>query len=73
MGAVALPESLGDEHADARRRAELTVRQLGTAQERRDRAADSLREAEEALAAAREHADKAELAHQRAQQLLYDL
>jgi hypothetical protein len=53
--------------AAARREAELTARQLRTAQERRDRAAGSLREAEEAFAAARERVEEAELAHRRAQ------
>lgn len=59
--------------ADARRHAELTTRQLRTAQERHDRAAEALREGEEGLAAARERAEEAELAHQRAQQLLDSL
>jgi hypothetical protein len=59
--------------ADARRHAELTARQLRTAEERRDRAAGALREAEEGLAAARERAEEAELAHERAQQQLESL
>jgi hypothetical protein len=59
--------------AEARRLAELTVRQVGTAQERRDRAAESLRDADDALAAARDRAEEAALAHRRAQQALEDL
>jgi hypothetical protein len=59
--------------ADARRHAELTTRQLRTAQERRDRAAAALGEAEEALTAARDRAEEAEIAHQRAQATLEGL
>jgi hypothetical protein len=59
--------------AEARRQSELTTRQLATAQERRDRAAGALHDAEEALATARERAEEGELAHQRAQQLLEGL
>jgi hypothetical protein len=59
--------------AEARRLADLTVRQVGTAQERRDRAAESLRDADDALAAARDRAEEAALAHRRAQQALEDL
>jgi hypothetical protein len=53
--------------ADARRVAERAARELQTAQQRRDRAADSLGDAEDALAVARNRADEAALAHRRAQ------
>jgi hypothetical protein len=52
----------------ARRQAELTARQVRTAEQRRDRAAASLGEAENALAAARQRAEAATLEHQRAQE-----
>lgn len=56
--------------AAAHRSAELAARKLQTAQERRDRAAASLGEAEDALTAACERAREATLAHQSAQQAL---
>lgn len=56
--------------ADARRLAERAARELRSAQERRDRAADALREADEALAGARERAEQAALAHRHAQREL---
>ena len=54
----------------AGRLAERAARDLGTAQERRDRAAASLHDAEEALAAARARAEEAALAHRHAQEAL---
>ncbi len=59
--------------ADARRAAERAARQLGTAQSRRDDAADALREAEDALAAAVEEAERATLEHDRADRALKQL
>lgn len=59
--------------ATARREAERTARQVDTAQERRDRAAGALRDADDALAAARERAEEAALTMRRAQQALDDL
>jgi hypothetical protein len=59
--------------AAARRLEVRTARELEAAQERRDRAATSLREAEAALAAAREEAEDAASAHLRAQQALEGL
>jgi hypothetical protein len=56
--------------ADARRAAERAERDLNSTQARRGAAADSLREAEEALAAAREHTERAKLEHARAEQAL---
>lgn len=56
--------------AGARRVAEHTAGEQQAAQERRDRAAESLRDAEDALAAARVRAETAALAHERAQQAL---
>jgi hypothetical protein len=50
--------------AAARRQAELTARQVRTAEKRRDRAAASLGEAEDTLAAARERAEEATLEHE---------
>jgi hypothetical protein len=56
--------------ADARRLAERAQRELGAAQERRDRAADKLAEAEATLDAAREAAQQAAEAVRRAQTAL---
>jgi hypothetical protein len=53
--------------AAARRAAEQAARQVDTAQERRDRAAEALREADKALGAARERADDAAAALRQAQ------
>ena len=53
--------------ADARRQAELAARQLQTAQERRERAADVLAGAEDELAGAAEHAEETAREHARAQ------
>jgi hypothetical protein len=46
---------------------------MQAALERRDRAAGALRDAEDALATARESAGEAELAHRRAERTLADL
>jgi hypothetical protein len=59
--------------ADARRAAERAERQLRTAQGRRDDAADVLLETEDALAAAREQAERATLEHDRADRALKQL
>jgi hypothetical protein len=59
--------------AQSRRLAERADRELKRAQERRDRAADSLAGAEAALADARERADEAAAAYQRAQHALEHL
>jgi hypothetical protein len=59
--------------ADARRVAERAGRELQAAEQRLDRASQSLREAEAAVAAARERADEASLAHRNAQQALAHL
>jgi hypothetical protein len=56
--------------AAARRVAERAARELQTAKERRDRAAGSLRDAEDELAATSERAEEAVLAYQRAQEAL---
>jgi hypothetical protein len=56
--------------ADARRVADRAARELQTAQQRRDRAADSLADTEDALTAARKRAEEAALAHQRARRAL---
>jgi hypothetical protein len=56
--------------AEARRAAARAERELYTAQARRDKAADSLKGAHDALAAAREHAERATLEHDRARQTL---
>jgi hypothetical protein len=55
---------------DARRLADRTARELKSAIERRDRIADSLQEAEAALASARKRAEEATLAHREAQREL---
>jgi hypothetical protein len=54
--------------AAARRQAELTVRQVRTAEDRRDRAAASLGEAEDALAVARDRAEEAAHEQERARE-----
>jgi hypothetical protein len=54
--------------AAARRQAELTVRQVRTAEERRDHAAASLGEAEDALAVARDRAEEAAHEQERARE-----
>jgi hypothetical protein len=59
--------------ADARRVADRAGRDLLVAERRRDRASESLREAEAAVAAAREQAEKASLAHRNAQKALAHL
>jgi len=55
---------------DARKLADRAARQLASAQERRDKLDGSLREAEEALAAARTYIDETEAEHRRAQDAL---
>jgi hypothetical protein len=59
--------------ADTRRVLERATRDLEAAQVRRERAADSLREAEEALAAANAHAEEAARDHEHAAERLTDL
>lgn len=59
--------------AAARRLAGQTTRQVEVAEERRDRAAGALRDADAALAAARERAEEAALGHRRAQHALDDV
>jgi hypothetical protein len=59
--------------AEARRRAERAQRELRTTQTRRDRAADALRQADDALAEAQERADAAVTDHERAQQVLDEI
>ena len=56
--------------SDARRAAERAARDVQIAEDRRDRAGNSLRAAEAELSAAREHAEAAVLAHERASQAL---
>ncbi len=56
--------------ADARRQAERAARELQSAEQRRDRAAESLRGAETAVETARQHADEAASAHHEAQRAL---
>ncbi len=58
---------------DARKAADRAGRELRAAQDRRDRALESLREAESALAGARERAEQAAVAHQRTQRDLKDV
>ncbi len=58
---------------EARRQAERAITDLESAQQRREHAAEALREAEETLARARETAEEAALEHRRAQASLDEL
>jgi hypothetical protein len=58
--------------ATARRASERAVRELQAAEQRRDRASESLRDADVAVASARKHAEEASRAHRDAQRALAD-